>query len=198
MRIIHYSHCDLGSTEASTAHVMEFANGLAKKGHQVRVVTPKKSTPYPYITSCEMQYFSFIKIKGLRQLSAILNGFITLLRLRRKWNPDCLYIRRLVLDPMPGVFARLTGIPLITETNGQIEVHQYEVPIDALWKYFWYPLMLMFERVLFSNSRIVTADGEKRLNAFKTRYPKWPNRFQTLFSIRGYDAGIRKKHTFKH
>ena len=33
MRIVHYSHCDLGSTEASTAHVMEFANGLARKGH---------------------------------------------------------------------------------------------------------------------------------------------------------------------
>jgi glycosyltransferase involved in cell wall biosynthesis len=182
MRIIHFSHCDLGGTAASTAHVMEFANGLARKGHQVRVVSPKKSKPYPYKTPCEMQYFPLINIKGLRQIAAIFAGFLTLLHLKTSWKPDCLYIRRLVLDPMPGIFAWLSGTPLITETNGQIEVHKYEVPLHILWKYFWYPLMLFFERIVFSNSYAVTADGKQRLSVFKNRYPNWRNRFHLVRS----------------
>lgn len=182
LKIIHYSHCDLGGTEASTAHVMEFANGLARKGHKVRVVSPKKSRHYPYETPCEVQYFTLVKIKGLRQISAILAGFLTLLYLKITWKPDCLYIRRLMLDPMPGIFSWLTGIPMITETNGQIEVHKYEVPLPRLWKYFWYPLMLLFERIVFANSYAVTADGNQRLNAFKSRYPNWRNRFHLVRS----------------
>lgn len=182
MRIIHFSHCDLGSTEASTAHVMEFANGLARRGHQIRVVSPKKSNAYPYQTPCEMQYFPLINIKGLRQISAILAGFLTLLHLKKAWKPDCLYVRRLVLDPMPGIFAWISGTPLITETNGQIEVHKYEVPLHTLWKYFWYPLMLFFERIVFSNSYAVTADGKQRLSVFKSRYPNWRNRFHLVRS----------------
>ena len=129
-----------------------------------------------------MHYFPLIKIKGLRQISAILAGFFTLLRLRKNWKPDCLYTRRLVLDPLPGVFAWLTGIPLVTETNGQVEVHKYEVPMPKLWKPFWYPLMMIFERILFANSSAVTADGEIRLKVFKCRYPQWPNRFHMVRS----------------
>jgi glycosyltransferase involved in cell wall biosynthesis len=161
---------------------MEFADGLARKGHRVRVVSPRKSKAYPYKTPCEMQYFPLINIKGFRQISAILTGFLTLLHLKKFWKPDCLYIRRLVLDPMPGIFAWLTGTPLVTETNGQIEVHQYEVPLHILWKYFWYPLMLFFERIVFTHSNAVTADGEQRLSAFKNRYPNWPNRFHQVRS----------------
>jgi glycosyltransferase involved in cell wall biosynthesis len=182
MRIIHFSHCDLGGTEASTAHVMEFAEGLARRGHRVCAVSPKKNKAYPYKTPCEMLYFPMINIKGLRQISAILTGFLTLLRLKISWKPDCLYSRRLVLDPMPGIFAWFTGTPLITETNGQIEVHKYEVPLHLLWKYFWYPLMRFFERIVFSNSFAVTADGKQRLGVFKNRYPNWGNRFHLVRS----------------
>ncbi len=182
MRIIHFSHCDLGSTEASTAHVMEFADGLARKGHSVLVASPKKSKAYPYKTPCEMKYFPLIKVKGLRQITAILTGFMTLLCFKKSWKPDCLYTRRLVLDPMPGIFAWLTGTPLVTETNGQIEVHQYEVPWHGLWKYFWYPLMRFFERILFSNSHAILVDGNQRLSVFKDRYPNWVNRFHLVRS----------------
>ena len=182
MRIIHFSHCDLGGTEASTAHVMEFANGLQKRGHRVHVVSPAKSTPYPEPTDCEMTYFPFIRIKGFRQMTAIFSGFITLLRLKIKWKPDCLYIRRLVLDPMPGIFAWISRTPMITETNGQIEVHRYEFPASGLWTVFWYPLLLLFERILFSNSFAVTADGEQRLARFKNRYPQLGTEFQMIRS----------------
>ncbi len=182
MRIIHFSHCDLGSTEASTAHVMEFADGLARKGHKVVVVSPKKSKAYPYETPCEMKYFPLIKVKGFRQITAILAGFLTLLYLKLSWRPDCLYTRRLVLDPMPGIFAGLTGTPLVTETNGQIEVHRYEVPWHGLWKYFWYPLMRFFERILFFNSHAITVDGQQRLSVFKDRYPNLDKRFHLVRS----------------
>ena len=182
MRIIHFSHCDLGSTEASTAHVMEFADGLARKGHTVLVASPKKSKAYPYETPCEMKYFPLIKVKGLRQITAILTGFMTLLYLKKSWKPDCLYTRRLVLDPMPGIFAWLTGTPLVTETNGQIEVHQYEVPLHALWKCFWYPLMRFFERILFSSSHAITVDGNQRLSVFTNRYPNLGERFHLVRS----------------
>ncbi len=161
---------------------MEFSNGLAGRGHRVMVVSPNKGTPYPHHTPCEMYYFPIIKIKGLRQISAVLSGFITLISLKRRWKPDCLYIRRLALDPMPGVFAWLTRTPLITETNGQVEIHEYEVPLHVLWRYFWYPLLLFFERILFANSFAVTADGEQRLTVFHRRYPRWPNRFHKILS----------------
>lgn len=177
MRIIHYSHCNLDSTEASTAHVMEFAEGLARRGHTVRVVTPRKGKTYPHPTPCEMHYVPIIKFKGLRQLSAVVFGFLALLRLKRTWKPDCLYIRRLTLDPLPGVFAWLTRTALVTETNGQVEIHRHEVPLPQLWDRFWYPLLLVFERVLFSNSKAVTADGEKRLAVFRRRYPQLRERF---------------------
>jgi len=161
---------------------MEFADGLERKGHRVLVVSPKKSKAYPYKTPCEMQYFPLINIKGFRQITAILTGFVTLLLLKKSWKPDCLYTRRLVLDPMPGIFAWLTGTPLVTETNGQIEVHKYEVPLHGLWKYFWYPLMRFFERILFSNSHAITVDGQQRLSVFKSRYPNWGKRFHLVRS----------------
>jgi glycosyltransferase involved in cell wall biosynthesis len=161
---------------------MEFADGLVNKGHQVRVVSPKKSIPYKEKTACEMQYFSMVNFKGLRQISAILTGFLSLIYLKIRWRPDCLYIRRHVLDPMPGIFAWLTRTPLVTETNGQIEVHEYEVPLHRLWKHFWYPLLLFFERILFSNSYAVTADGKQRLDAFICRYLSWEKRFYLVRS----------------
>jgi glycosyltransferase involved in cell wall biosynthesis len=161
---------------------MEFADGLARKGHRVLVASPKKSKAYPFKTPCEMKYFPLIKIKGLRQISAILTGFMTLLCLKKSWKPDCLYTRRLVLDPMPGIFAWLTGTPLVTETNGQIEVHKYEVPLNGLWKFFWYPLMRFFERILFSNSHAITVDGKQRLSVFRSRYPNWGKRFHLVRS----------------
>ena len=76
----------------------------------------------------------------------------------------------------------LTGTPLITETNGQIEVHKYEVPLHGLCKYFWYPLMRFFERVLFSNSHAILVDGNQRLSVFKNRYPNWDKRFHLVRS----------------
>jgi glycosyltransferase involved in cell wall biosynthesis len=161
---------------------MEFADGLARKGHRVRVVSPKKSKAYAYRTPCEMQYFPLINLKGFRQISAILMGFLTLLYLKKSWRPDCLYIRRLVLDPLPGIFAWLTGTPMVTETNGQVEVHRYEVPLHRLWKYFWYPLMRFFERIVFSNSRAITVDGDQRMRVFKQRYPGWDRRFHLVRS----------------
>ena len=182
MNIIHFSHCDLGSTQASTAHVMEFAERLAQRGHRVRVVTPKVGKPYPNATSCVMHYYPILRIKGLRQLSAVLSGFITLLWLKWRWRPDCLYIRRLPLDPMPGLFAWLTRTQMITETNGQVEIHEHEVPAHGLWWRFWYPLLLCFERVLFANSYAVTADGEQRLTTFRARYSNWPERFHLVRS----------------
>ncbi len=182
MRIIHYSHCNLGSTEASTAHVMEFAEGLARRGHRVRVVSPRKGNLYPYPTACEMTYVPIIKRKGLRQLSAVFFGFFTLIWLKLTWRPDCLYIRRLTLDPLPGIFAWLTRTPLVTETNGQVEIHRHEIPQPRLWDRFWYPLLLLFERVLFTNSQVVTADGDRRLAVFRRRYPLIEGRFRMVRS----------------
>ncbi len=182
MRILHFSHCNLGSTEASTAHVMEFAERLARRGHCVRVVTPRKGKHYANPTSCEMHYFPILHLKGLRQISAVLSGFITLIWLKLRWRPDCLYIRRLPLDPLPGAFAWLTRTPLITETNGQVEICEYEVPMHVLWLRFWYPLLLTFERVLFANSFAVTADGQQRLETFRRRYPAWTGRFHRVLS----------------
>jgi glycosyltransferase involved in cell wall biosynthesis len=177
MKILHFSHCDLGSTQASTAHVMEFAEGLARRGHRVRVVTPKRGKGYANSTSCEMYYYPILPIKGLRQLSMVLSGFFTLLWLKWRWQPDCLYFRRVPLDPMPGVFAWLTRVPLVTEITGQVEIHEYEVPVHILWKWFWYPFFLILERILFANSKVVTAEGERTLIIFRRRYPAWSGRF---------------------
>ncbi len=173
MKIIHFSHCNLGGTEASTAHVMEFADRLARRGHQVVVVSPKWQRPYPKDSPCRMVYFRMIPIKGLRQISAVVSGFVTLLWLKLVFRPDCLYIRRLPLDPMPGVFAWLTRTPMVTETNGQVEIHEHEVPVHALWRPLWYPMLLLFERIVFANSHAVTADGETRLENFRRRYHAW-------------------------
>ncbi len=181
MKIVHFSHCNLGSAEASTAHVMEFADRLAKNGHQVIVTAPDKGR-YQARTPCKIKYFPYINAKGLRQPTAVLTGFIMLLRLRVARQVDCLYIRRLALDPMPGVFSWLTRTPLVVETNGQIEIHEHEVPFHFLWKRFWYPLLKLIERILFGAAHAVTADGEGRLNAFKTRYPLWKNKFHMIRS----------------
>jgi len=130
-----------------------------------------------------MVYFPMIPIKGLRQISAMISGFATLLWLKWSFRPDCLYIRRLPLDPMPGVFAWLTRTPMVTETNGQVEIHEHEVPVQMLWKPLWYPMLLLFERIVFANSFAVTADGEARLENFRRRYRTWaPERFHMVRS----------------
>jgi glycosyltransferase involved in cell wall biosynthesis len=181
MNIVHYSHCNLGSAEASTAHVMEFAERLVRRGHTVTVVVPRKGL-YAQAASCGIRYFPYINVKGLRQITAIIAGFFTLLALHRKFRFDCIYIRRLTLDPLPGLFSRIKAVPLIVETNGQIEIHEHEVPVHALWQVFWYPLLRMFEWFLFDAAFAVTADGSKRLNRFTGRYPAWTSKFHMVRS----------------
>lgn len=176
MRIVHYNHCNLESAEASTAHVMEFAEGLSQRNHDVTVVAPAKGK-YRFLTTCCMHYFPYLNIKGFRQITAVISGFLTLIRLNITKKIDCIYIRRLALDPLPGIFSRLTNVPLIVETNGQIEIHEYEVPFHFLWRYFWYPLLKLIEWILFSAAFAVTADGTVRLNKFKKRYWRWPEKF---------------------
>lgn len=181
MRIIHFSHCNLGSAEASTAHVMEFADRLRQRGQKVTVLAPLKGK-YQRPTTCKMFYYPFINVKGLRQLSAVISGFIMLLVLHAIYKFDLIYIRRLTLDCFPGIFARLTGVKLIVETNGQIENHEFEVPFHFLWSPVWYPLLRLFERILFSSAFAVTADGDGRLQNFKQRYKDFPQKFHMIRS----------------
>jgi len=181
MKIVHYSHCNLASAEASTAHVMEFAERLQRRGNDVTVVAPRKGM-YRRHANCRMRYFGYIRIKGLRQLSAVVNGFFSLLSLHRAYGFECIYIRRLTLDPLPALFSRLTGVPLIVETNGQIEIHEYEVPFHFLWPVLWYPMLRTFEKWLFGAAYAVTADGAKRLERFKSRYPQWTGKFRMIRS----------------
>jgi len=160
---------------------MEFSERLSKRGHDVTVVAPDKGRYQPE-TSCRMNYFPYVDVKGFRQITAVISGFMTLLSLNASKRFDCIYIRRLALDPLPGIFSRLTNVPLIVETNGQIEIHEYEVPLHFLWPCFWYPLLKIIERVLFGAAFAVTADGVGRLNNFKSRYPRWKGKFHMIRS----------------
>ena len=160
---------------------MEFAERLSKRGHDVSVVAPDKGKYQPE-TSCKMTYFPYLDVKGCKQITAVISGFLTLLCLNASKRFDCIYIRRLALDPLPGIFSRLTGVPLVVETNGQIEIHEYEVPLHFLWPYLWYPLLKIIERVLFDAAFAVTADGVGRLSNFKSRYPRWKEKFHMIRS----------------
>ena len=160
---------------------MEFAERLSKRGHDVSVVAPDKGKYQPE-PSCKMTYFPYLDVKGCKQITAVISGFLTLLCLNASKRFDCIYIRRLALDPLPGIFSRLTGVPLVVETNGQIEIHEYEVPLHFLWPYLWYPLLKIIERVLFDAAFAVTADGVGRLSNFKSRYPRWKEKFHMIRS----------------
>lgn len=158
MKFIHYSHSDLGSSVASTEHIMQVVDNLIRMGDDVTVIVPDWGNRYSRETGARLVYLPFINLKGLRSLSFDVAAFLYLVYHYIHDKPDLLYQRRNGLDPFPAVFARLSRIPLVTELNEVLETYGLELKYFRLLS----PILRAIERITFKESSLVTPLSERQ------------------------------------
>lgn len=164
MKVIYFSHCELLEGMASTVHVREVASNLRSSGAEVLVICKKHEAAR--LSGQELPV-PFIPLKGLRTASFTLLANLKLFLLCRERRPDAVYCRRMLLDPLPALVARLLGIPLILELNEVLEPHARELrPV-----FFWRKVMRLIEAALMSAAAAVICPSETMRAHYAAKYP---------------------------
>lgn len=120
MRVLYLTFDDLSRPYAWSVHVRAIVNGLAARGHAVRLVCPRGVAPgieVPVDPLRPGRWSHFVSSLG---------AFVSAGRAHRS---DVLYVRGIHLSPTPAFAAELLGRPLVVEVNGRLE---FEAP--AGWR----------------------------------------------------------------
>lgn len=116
MRVLYLTFDDLSRPYAWSVHVRAIVEGLAARGHDVRLVCPRAEAPGVQVPCAEMppgRWGRFV---------SSLPAFV---RAARAHRSDVLYVRGIHLSLTPVFAAELLGRPLVVEVNGRLE---YEAP----------------------------------------------------------------------
>jgi glycosyltransferase involved in cell wall biosynthesis len=112
VRILYLTYDDLSRPFAWSVHVREIVNGLAARGHAVRLVAPRGVAPGVSVP-CDAV--------GTSRGSHLVGSLFDFLRAGRAHRPDAVYVRGIHATPAPALAAELLGRPLVVEVNGLLE-----------------------------------------------------------------------------
>jgi glycosyltransferase involved in cell wall biosynthesis len=112
VRILYLTYDDLSRPYAWTVHVRAVVNGLAARGHEIRLVAPRGAAP-GIDAPCEPL--------SPGRLSHVAGSLFPFLRAGRALRPDAVYVRGIHATPAPSLAAELLGRPLVVEVNGLLE-----------------------------------------------------------------------------
>jgi glycosyltransferase involved in cell wall biosynthesis len=112
MRILYLTFDDLTIPFAWSVHVREIVNGLASRGHQVRLVCPAGRAP-GVRAECDP-----LPPGKLAHWSGSLSTFV---RSGKAFGPDVVYVRGIHGTVTPALAAGRLGRPLVVEVNGLLE-----------------------------------------------------------------------------
>ena len=112
MRILYLTFDDLARPFAWSVHVRSIVNGLAKRGHELRLVAPGVSAP-GIEASCDA-----LPPGRFQHLAASAGVF---LRSARAFRPDVIYVRGIHMTVTPALAAERAGLPFVVEVNGLLE-----------------------------------------------------------------------------
>ncbi len=174
MRILHYSHSDLGKPVASTEHVMQLAEHWAEAGHRVTVVVPAKGRLARW-SRCQFEYVPFLDRRGFREATFEVSALVRLLWLVCRDGADVLYWRRHGLDPVPPLVHLLTGIPVVTEINGLRRMYEAERGLRHFA--FWDAIAFRpLEWLVLWASRTIMPLSETQRRGIAAEYPRLAGR----------------------
>ena len=120
MRILYLTFDDLSVPYAWSVHVRAIVNGLAARGHPVRLVAPGGRAP-GVNAPCDPL--------PAGKLHHVLGSLGTFVGSGREFGPDVVYVRGIHATVTPALAARRLGKPLVVEVNGLLE---HEAP--AGWR----------------------------------------------------------------
>ncbi len=112
MRVLYLTFDDLSLPYAWSVHVRAIVNGLAARGHSVRLVAPGGRAP-GVEAPCDA-----LPVGRFRQAAGSLAAFV---RSGRALSPDAVYVRGIHATITPALAAARLGAPLVVEINGLLE-----------------------------------------------------------------------------
>jgi glycosyltransferase involved in cell wall biosynthesis len=112
MKILYLTFDDLTAPYAWTVHVRAVVNGLAARGHAVRLVAPGGRAP-GVNAPCDP-----VGAGAFHHLVGSLGAFV---RSGRAFGPDVVYVRGVHATVTPALAAERLGRPLVVEINGLLE-----------------------------------------------------------------------------
>lgn len=112
MNVLYLTFDDLSIPLAWSVHVRSIVNGLAARGHVVRMVCPGGRAP-GITATCDA-----IPVGKLQHLAGSLATFV---RSGRSFGPDVVYVRGIHATVTPALAAGRLGKPLVVEINGLLE-----------------------------------------------------------------------------
>lgn len=112
MRILYLTFDDLRVPFAWSVHVRSIVNGLAARGHQVRLVCPGGIAPGVHAETDPLPPGKIQHLAG--SLATFVNS-------GRKFGPDVVYVRGIHATVTPALAAGRLAKPLVVEINGLLE-----------------------------------------------------------------------------
>jgi glycosyltransferase involved in cell wall biosynthesis len=112
MKILYLTFDDLTIPFAWSVHVRSIINGLAARGHAVRLVCPGGAAPG---VKAECDPLPPGKIQH------IAGSLATFVRSGRSFGPDVVYVRGIHATVTPALAAGRLALPLVVEINGLLE-----------------------------------------------------------------------------
>ncbi|MFH1887375.1 MAG: glycosyltransferase family 4 protein [Pseudomonadota bacterium] len=118
MKILYVASTNLSGetgSPGSVRHVMEVAENLQARGHEVIVLVPGVGR-YPHPATVRIVYVPCIRRRYLRTL--VHEALVPFWLARFLPWADAVYWRQALLSPWPPLLARIFGKPLVAEVNG--------------------------------------------------------------------------------
>jgi glycosyltransferase involved in cell wall biosynthesis len=112
MNVLYLTFDDLSIPLAWTVHVRSIVNGLAARGHRIRMVCPGGQAPGISATCDSLRTGKFQHLAG---------SLGTFVRSGREFGPDVVYVRGIHATITPALAAGRLGKPLVVEINGLLE-----------------------------------------------------------------------------
>jgi glycosyltransferase involved in cell wall biosynthesis len=120
VRVCYVCNVNVAEENAAKIHVFEVAEGLARRGHRVRLLAPALGQHHD-ITPLEMSYLP-VRF-GAGHMAAAFNASLAgyLPWIAAHFRPHVYYVREFFRCLTPVLAARATGTPLVLEVNGIME-----------------------------------------------------------------------------
>ncbi|PLS17796.1 hypothetical protein CVD28_08835 [Bacillus sp. M6-12] len=131
MRILYISTINPFSSSGGKVHFLELGNSFVKNGHEVVSIMPCFINNKPSELGDEVNFdVDFIKLKQdynhptSRKLGLLLYNYLMVVnfsKLIKKYKPDFIYSRSMLIDVLLGKMANKLNIPYLVEVNGDVE-----------------------------------------------------------------------------
>lgn len=112
MKILYLTFDDLTIPFAWSVHVRSIVNGLADRGHAVKLVCPHGSAP---------GIRAMVEPLPPGKIQHIAGSLATFVKSGREFSPDVVYVRGIHATVTPALAAGRLGKPLVVELNGLLE-----------------------------------------------------------------------------